>query len=264
MFLPPSKGWPLRTKSRLGGGPLGAEASAGVRNTEVAVSEVPAVSAGRRLEADETTAFLPGAEKASCSQNYNPSLGQATTTTRRAGLGCSPGWQGCTSCPVMPTFRPRSPCCGLPLRILSTLRPRATCPVSCHQSWRACFESCFPLPAPSHEAGRNGGPRLRGPGLCCSLSPALRPGPLPSGGGWAGRQEAPGSFLKGSDPYRALSSSLLSKTLETPSLPTVKGGGLAFLQGDQPCFSLPLSQLSPGGIIPAAESAHPILGGGWC
>lgn len=30
VFLPPSVGWPLRTKCRLGGGALGAEASAGV------------------------------------------------------------------------------------------------------------------------------------------------------------------------------------------------------------------------------------------
>lgn len=85
------------------------------------------VSVGPCLGADETTAFLPGAQKASCSQSYSLSLGQATR--QRAGLGCSPGWQGC---PVRLTCRARSPCCGLPLLILSTFHPRTTSPGSCH------------------------------------------------------------------------------------------------------------------------------------
>lgn len=69
VFLPPSVGWHLKNKSTPGGGPLGAEASAGVTNTELALPKVPAASAGRGLGTDETTAFLPDAQKISCSQS---------------------------------------------------------------------------------------------------------------------------------------------------------------------------------------------------
>lgn len=91
----------------MGGGPPGAEAPAGGSNPGVALPGVTAVSAGRCLGAGETTAFLP-VLKSLLQPELQPELGHW------AGLGCCPGRRGCTGCPVIPTFRPRSLCGRLP------------------------------------------------------------------------------------------------------------------------------------------------------
>lgn len=131
---------------------------------------VAAVSAGRQLVADETTAFLPGAQGL-LRPELQPELGISNAAVGRPGLGqpsgsgSAPGQQGGQAW-------------------VSVLQASRHGHASLHRVWRPVIKA--------------GGPALKLAPLCqsqamgiaengaqlphCSLPPALGPAPLPSGG----------------------------------------------------------------------------------
>lgn len=125
--------------------------------------------------------------------------------------------------------------------------------VPCHQSRRACFEPCSPLPVPSHEDWRKWGsapPLLPSPftGTC---STALW--------GWLSLGTSSSRWFSEVFGHRLHLSALPSQGPGGSLLPLPshgRGGGFSFFQGDQPVLLHPSPSCLPEVSLPAAESAH--------